>query len=141
MTVPALAPCLAATLRFALATFMVAAGVMHFVVPRFYEQIVPPPLPASFVVVVSGVAEVALGVGLLFARTRREAAWGVVALLVAIFPANVYMAVSGVQLTDLPSWMSQPTTVARYARLPVQLVFLAWAWLVTGRGTEIIERS
>ena len=64
-----------------------------------------------------------------------------VALLVAIFPANVYMAVSGVQLTDLPSWMSQPTTVARYARLPVQLVFLAWAWLVTGRGTEIIERS
>lgn len=141
MRVPNLAPWLAATLRFALAAFMVVAGVMHFVVPRFYEQIVPPPLPASFVVVVSGVAEVALGFGLLFARTRRAAAWGVLALLVAVFPANVYMAVSGVELVDLPSWMAQPSTAARYGRLPVQLVFLAWAWLVTGPDPRLSERS
>jgi uncharacterized membrane protein len=134
MSPPTLAPWLEAALRWSLALFMVVAGVMHFVAPTFYAQIVPPPLPATLIVALSGFAEIALGVGLAFEPTRRAAAWGTVALLVAVFPANVYMAVSGVQLTELPSWMSQPTTAARYARLPVQLVFLAWAWVVTRRA-------
>lgn len=141
MTPPRLAPWLEATLRWALALFMVVAGVMHFVAPRFYEQIVPPPLPATIIVVLSGLAEIALGVGLAFEPTRRAAAWGTVALLVAVFPANVYMAVSGVELVDLPSWMAQPSTAARYGRLPVQLVFLAWAWLVTRAAPKLSERS
>jgi uncharacterized membrane protein len=110
---------------------MVVAGTMHFVIPRFYEQMVPPPLPASLTVIASGLAEILLGIALAFDRTRRLAAWGIVALLIAVFPANVYMAVSGVELTDLPSWMTQPSTLARYARLPFQALFLAWAWLFT----------
>jgi uncharacterized membrane protein len=130
---PSLPAWFEALLRWSLALFMVVAGVMHFVAPRFYEQIVPPPLPAGPVVVVSGLAEIALGVALAFEGTRRRAAWGVVALLVAVFPANLYMAFSGVVLTDLPSWMAQPSAAARYGRLPVQLVFLAWAWLVAER--------
>jgi uncharacterized membrane protein len=138
---PKLAPWLEAALRWALALFMVVAGVMHFVAPRFYEQIVPPPLPATTVVVLSGLAEIALGVGLAFEPTRRAAAWGTVALLVAVFPANVYLAISSVELVGLPAWMPQPSTAARYGRLPVQLVFLAWAWLVTRPDSDLSERS
>lgn len=112
----------------------VFAGVMHFVVPGFYEQIVPPQLPLRHaIVIVSGLAEIALGVGVLVPKTRRLSAWGLVALLVAVFPANVYMATSGVQLEGLPSFMSQPTPTARWVRLPFQAVFLAWAWLFTRR--------
>lgn len=126
-------PRLWSVLRALLVVFLIFAGAMHFVIPKFYEQIVPPPLPAGPVVILSGLAEIALGALLAVERSRRLAAWGAVALLIAVFPANLYMAISNVQLTDLPAWMEQPTTAARWGRLPVQLVFLAWAWLFTRR--------
>lgn len=110
----------------------VIAGVMHFVVPDLYVQIVPPLLPFRLALVyASGFAEVALGVGLLFERTRRLAAWGIIALLVAIFPANVYMATSDVVIQGAPEGIGDPSEAARWGRLPFQAVFILWAWWYT----------
>ena len=81
----------------------VVAGVLHFLRPHLYVQIVPPQLPAPLVLVyLSGLAEVTVGVGLLYSRTRQAAAWATIALLLAVFPANVYMATSGVVVEGAP---------------------------------------
>lgn len=117
----------------------VIAGLMHFVVPELYVQIVPPPLPFPFgLVYLSGVAEVVLGAGLLFESTRRLAAWGVIGLLVAVFPANVYMATSDVVIQGTPGGTADPSQAARWGRLPIQVVLVLWAWWYTlpmGNGT------
>jgi uncharacterized membrane protein len=113
-------------LRMALAVFVIGAGVMHFVSPRGFERIVPSYLPAPrALVLVSGACEIALGVLLLVPSTRLVAALGLMALFVAVFPANVHMAQHKVSLGNrsLPTWLL-------WARLPFQLVFIAWAWLV-----------
>jgi len=112
---------------YAMASAYVVAGVLHFAVPDIYVQIVPPVLPAALsLVYLSGVAEVAVGVGLLVPRTRRYAAWATVALLVAVFPANVYMATSGVVVEGVPGG-GDPSALVRWGRLPFQgvLVLLA----------------
>jgi len=119
----------------------VIAGVMHFVVPDLYVQIVPPYLPFPLALVyASGVAEAVLGAGLLFERTRRLAAWGIIALLVAIFPANVYMATSDVVIQGAPEFIRDPSEAGRWGRLPFQAVLIAWAWWYTrpmpGEDTE-----
>ena len=68
----------------------VIAGVLHFVAPEMYERVVPPQFPRPRTLVyLSGSAEIVLGIGVLFERTRRRSAWGLVALLVAVFPANI----------------------------------------------------
>ena len=110
-------------IRLLLSALFVGAGVSHLQRPEMWERIVPPPLPAYTCVIVSGLAEICLGLAYLFAPSR--AAWGLVALLIAIFPANIYMAVAGVKFGDFPSqpWMA-------WARLPVQFVLIAlvlWA--------------
>lgn len=95
---------------------------MHFVKPGLYVKIVPPGLPAPRTLVyVSGVAEMAGGLGLLVPRLRRPAACGLVLLLAAVFPANIYMAVDGIQLTQrpLPVWLL-------WARLPLQGILMWW---------------
>ena len=109
-----------------LAAFFVASGVNHFVSPRFYRAIVPPPLrdDAKLVVDVSGVAEVLGGLGVLLPRTRRAAGAGLVALLVAVFPANVYMAREPERFRRIPRW-------ALLARLPLQPLMIWWAWRAT----------
>jgi len=109
-----------------LAAFFVASGVNHFVSPRFYRAIVPPPLrdDAKLVVDVSGVAEVLGGLGVLLPRTRRAAGAGLVALLVAVFPANVYMAREPDRFRRFPRW-------ALFARLPLQPLMIWWAWRAT----------
>jgi uncharacterized membrane protein len=114
-------------LRWLLALAMVAVGVQHFTNPVFFERIVPPWVPsASLAVSVSGVAEILGGIGLLVPRTRRAAAWGLIALFIAVFPANVHMAVHHISPgpTPVPAW-------AAWARLPFQAVFIAWAWWFT----------
>ncbi|WP_267643670.1 DoxX family protein [Haloarchaeobius amylolyticus] len=119
-------------LLYVMGVLYVVAGVMHFVVPQVYAQIIPPFLPAPLALVyLSGVAEIVLGLGVMVPRTRRVAAWGLIALLVAIFPANVYMATSDVVLTGAPAAIRDPSGVGRWARLPLQAVLVLWAWWYT----------
>ena len=114
-------------LRYVLAALMVLAGVAHFRTPKPFERIVPSWLPAHRAIVyVSGVFEVLGGVGLLVPATQRWAAWGLVALFIAVFPANVNMAIHRIPLgkKELPTW-------ALWLRLPLQGVLVAWAWAYT----------
>jgi uncharacterized membrane protein len=110
----------------ALAVLMVVAGALHFIYPRAYARIVPAYLPAPMALVyLSGVAEICGGLGLLFPPTRTLAAWGLVVLFIAIFPANVNMAVNHIGFSRKP-----PPAWALWARLPLQAVLIAWAYWV-----------
>lgn len=111
-----------------LAAFFVGAGANHFLSPRFYEAIVPPPLRGHtrLVVQASGVAEVAGGLGVMLPLTRRLSGAGLVALLAAVFPANLYMAQKPERFKQIPRW-------ALYARLPLQPAMMLWAWRATRR--------
>jgi uncharacterized membrane protein len=107
------------------------AGVNHFVMPRAYERIVPPSLKsrARNVVAVSGVAEMVAGTAVLLPWTRRPAGLGLIALLAAVFPANLYMARSPDEFRRIPRW-------ALYARLPLQPLMMWWAWSATKRPSS-----
>ncbi|MDU0372202.1 DoxX family protein [Hymenobacter endophyticus] len=108
--------------RLALALLFLVAGAAHFLRPQPFVRIVPPYLPEPLLLVyLSGAAEVAGGLGLLLPATRRWAAWGLVLLLVAVFPANLYMLQSHGAGLPVPLW-------ALWLRLPLQLVLIAWAW-------------
>jgi uncharacterized membrane protein len=112
---------------FLLALFFVAAGVTHFTNPEFFVAIVPPALPAPLTLVyVSGVFEILGGLAVLWPATRAAAGVGLVLLLLAVYPANLYMAFAPERFVaqGTPLW-------ALYARLPVQFVFIAWAWWAT----------
>jgi uncharacterized membrane protein len=99
------------------------AGVMHFVIPRTYESIVPDYLPARRAIVyASGLAEIAGGGGMLHPRTRRIAGWWSIATLLAVFPANVHMARHPDRYPTIPGGRA-----ALLARLPLQALFIAWA--------------
>lgn len=124
-------------LRGALALLMVTAGVMHFVAPEPFEAIMPDYLPwHGFWVWLSGVFEVLGGIGILIPRTREWAGWGLIALLIAVFPANVWMATEGIQVEGLPM-----TPAMAWARLPMQAVLIWMAWWVTRAPVEQRERS
>jgi uncharacterized membrane protein len=99
----------------------IAAGAVHFVRPGMYERIVPPQFGhASELVAISGLAEIAGGAGLLFAPTRRAAGIGLIALLLAVWPANIYMAVEADRFAKIsPAW-------ALWSRVPLQLVLMWW---------------
>ena len=104
------------------AIFYVGAGCLHFIRPEPYLRIMPSYLPwHSQLVTISGFFEILGGLGLLFPQTRRAAAWGLVALLVAVFPANVFMATNPVEAgaASLPA-------VLRWGRLPLQVVLVWW---------------
>ncbi|WP_256390897.1 DoxX family protein [Natronoarchaeum rubrum] len=123
-------------LLYLMAPAYVVAGVLHFVVPELYVQIVPPIFPAALALVyLSGLAEIAVGIGLLLPRTRQYAAWATVALLVAIFPANVYMATHGVVIDGLPGG-GDPSAIVRWGRLPLQGVLILWALWYTRPSPE-----
>ena len=118
--------------RFSLAALMVAAGTLHFINPGPFVKIVPTWLPhPQALVYVSGFFEVVGGVGLLIRPLRRAAAWGLIALFVAVFPANVNMAVNDIALEGLPH-----NRLIYWWRLPLQGVLIGWAWWLTGdRGS------
>jgi uncharacterized membrane protein len=100
---------------------MLAAGINHFVMPRTYEAIMPDVLPAHReLVLLSGLAEALGGAGTLHPATRRAAGWWLIAVLIAVFPANVHMALHPERYPQIPH-------AALLARLPLQLVML---WLV-----------
>ncbi len=118
----------------ALAAFFTIAGVMHFVRPRAYEAIVPPYVPEPRQAVqISGLAEVVGGVAVITPATRGFARWWLLAVLVAVFPANLHMAVNpeqvaerGVPADKIPRWLL-------WARLPLQPLMMWWAWRATTR--------
>lgn len=112
-------------MRWVLGLLFIAAGVNHFANPDFYVRIMPPYLPwHRELVLVSGVFEILGGIGLLIPRLQIAAAWGLIALLVAVFPANLHMALHP---NDYPRF----PPVALWGRLPLQAVLLAWAYWFT----------
>jgi len=120
-------PRLRRPLLYLMGSAFVVAGLLHFIVPELYVQIIPPFFPAPLALVyLSGIAEIAVGTGLLIPRTRRHAAWATVALLVAIFPANIYMATHGVVIEGMPGG-GDPSELVRWGRLPLQGVLILWA--------------
>jgi uncharacterized membrane protein len=113
-------------MRALLGTTFIAMGVLHHTHTRLFERIMPKYLPMHReAVLVSGVAEIAGGVGVLVPKARPLARWWLLALLTAVFPANVNMALNPGEYKEVPAW-------ALWARLPFQGVF---AWLVW-RATE-----
>lgn len=115
-------------LLYVMAVFYVAAGLNHFVSPEIYLPMMPPYLPAHRdLVMLSGIAEVGLGIAVLVPTLRRWAAWGLIALLVAVFPANLHIA-----LHDVPLFgRSTGFGIWNWVRLPLQAVLIAWAWWYT----------
>ena len=110
-----------------LAALFVVAGTMHFVLSTAYVKVMPPWLPAPLLLVqISGLAEILGGLGLLVPATRVFAAWGLVALLVAVLPANTQMALDHARWPAIPVW-------ALWARVPVQAPLIWWAWVYTRR--------
>jgi len=108
--------------RLLLAAFFVCAGVMHFIKPAFYVAIVPPYLPRpKTLVLLSGVFEILGGIGVLFPPLQNAAGIGLIALLVAVFPANIFMAQSHIQKLGLdgPAWLL-------LMRLPLQSLLIWW---------------
>jgi uncharacterized membrane protein len=116
--------------RWLLTVFMVGAGVNHFVSPDHYVAMMPAMLPEPLLLVqISGVAEILGGLGLILPATRRIAAWGLIALLVAVFPANLNMAINHLPVGPyrVPSW-------ALWARLPLQVLLIWWVSSFTRRA-------
>ena len=112
-----------------LAAFFALSGTLHFAIPRSYEAIVPRGIPAKEAVAISGVAEIAGGLMVLHPASRRLGRWWLLALLLAVFPANVHMAVNpeqvdGLDLDRLPRW-------ALWVRLPLQPLAMLWVWRAT----------
>ena len=108
-----------------LAAFFVAAGGNHFLNPDFYVQIMPPYLPAHLeLVYLSGFFEAIGGIAILVPGIRRLAGWGLIIVLLAVFPANIHMALH-------PALYPTISAVALYVRLPLQFVFIAWAFWAT----------
>ncbi|WP_440990649.1 DoxX family protein [Haloarchaeobius baliensis] len=119
-------------LLYVMGPLYIVAGILHFVAPDAYERVVPPQFPRPReLVYLSGIAEIALGVGVLLPSTRKRSAWGLVALLAAVFPANVYMATDDVAAAVAPAWATDIARVAAWLRLPLQAVLALWAWWYT----------
>ncbi|MHA3789864.1 DoxX family protein [Flavobacterium hauense] len=108
-----------------MASLYILAGINHFRVPRIYVKMIPSLLPAPKTLnAVSGIAEIILGILLCIPTVSAFAAWGIIALLIAIFPANIYMYTNEKASMGLPKWV-------RLIRLPLQLTLIYWAFLYT----------
>ena len=102
--------------------FFIGAGMMHFIRPEFYLKLMPPFIPwHAAMVQLSGLCEILGGLGLLYPKTRRMAGWGLVALLVAVFPANLYMATNPVE-----AGAAAMSPLIRWGRLPLQALLIWW---------------
>lgn len=109
-------------LRGLLGVFLVLQGINHFVLDGFFVRAIPSWLPwPMFLVYLSGIAEIGLGVAVLIPRIRILAGWGIVALLIAVFPANIEMALH-------PEQWPEVSPAILWARLPFQALFVYWVW-------------
>ena len=110
---------------FGISVFFIYFGIDHFINPEFYLSIMPPIFPLHLeAVYLSGLFEILGGVGVLIARTRSIAGWGLLTLLIAVYPANIYMALTPEAFPDIPLF-------ARYFRLALQFLFFYWAYSIT----------
>ncbi len=108
-------------LKYLLAISFVLAGINHFLNPAFYLRMMPPYFPAhSFLIYLSGFLEIALGILLVVPRFTRRAAFGMIALLIAVYPANFYMAQNPELFSEFSPWMIR-------LRLPLQFIIILWA--------------
>lgn len=108
-----------------IAIAFIAAGTNHFLNPEFYLQMMPPVLPAhELLVAVSGIAEIVLGILLLIPKTQIAAAWSLIILLIAVYPANIYMAMEAGKSIDISPMLA-------YIRLPFQFLFIYLVYLFT----------
>ncbi len=113
--------------RWLLAAFMITAGTLHFINPQPFVQIVPGFLPYPLALVyISGFFEILGGIGLLLPWVSRAAAWGLIALFIAVFPANINMALNEIVISGLPY-----NALLYWGRLPLQGVLITWAWWFT----------
>lgn len=119
-------------------TLYIATGSLHFVLTRTYTGIMPSFLPAHRqLVFISGAAEILGGLGILLPQTRRLAAWGLILLLIAVFPANLTMITEHARFPTVPLWVA-------WLRLPLQLPLIFWAWIYTRddvRGAQRLHTS
>ena len=108
-----------------ISVFFIYFGIDHFINPEFYLSIMPPIFPLHLeAVYLSGLFEILGGVGVLIARTRSIAGWGLLALLIAVYPANIYMALTPEAFPDI-------SLFALYFRLALQFLFFYWAYSIT----------
>ena len=115
--------------RALLAVFFITAGILHFVFPASYVKVMPPWLPVHWeLVTLSGVCEIAGGVGVLIPALRRWAGWGLILLCLAVLPANVQMLLNFHADHSPLLWQ-----VLLVLRLPLQLLLMWWIWLATQR--------
>ncbi|KQS31095.1 hypothetical protein [Dyadobacter sp. Leaf189] len=115
---------------YAMAFVYIFAGVMHFVKAELFLGIVPEFLPAPLAIVyISGICEFAFGSMLLYPKTRNAAAWLIILLLIAVFPANIKMAMDYQQQQNSHLWIA-------LLRLPLQFVLIWWAWLYTNHAAR-----
>jgi uncharacterized membrane protein len=129
-------------LRGILAVCIIIVGITHFIRPEQYARIVPPQLPYPVeLVYISGFFEILGGIGLMIPFVSVAAAWGLIALFIAVFPANINMAVNNIPIEGIPH-----NQILYWVRLPFQAVLIAWAYWYTRKpqeqlGAEIIEKT
>lgn len=125
--------------RVILAVSIIIVGITHFAVPEPYVKIMPPQLPYPLgLVYLSGFYEILGGIGLLVPPVSQAAAWGLILLFIAVFPANINMAVNHIKIETIP-YSDSPWVQA--VRLPFQAVFIAWAWWYTKPSDKEIQAS
>ena len=119
-------------LRFIFSVSLIVVGITHFIKPDQYVRIVPPQLPYPLeLVYISGFFEILGGIGILIPFVRVAAAWGLIALFIAVFPANINMAVNSIPIEGIPHY-----PLLYWVRLPFQAVLIAWAWWYTRKTEE-----
>lgn len=125
--------------RVILAVSIIIVGMTHFVVPQPFVKIMPPQLPYPLgLVYLSGFYEILGGIGLLVPPVSQAAAWGLILLFIAVFPANINMAVNHIKIETIP-YSDSPWLQA--IRLPFQAVFIAWAWWYTKPSDKAKQAS
>ncbi len=120
-------------LRGFLAISIIIVGTTHFIKPEQFARIVPPPFPPFPSVYISGFFEILGGIGLLFPFVSVAAAWGLISLFIAVYPANIYMTLHNIQVDGIPH-----NPALYWARLPLQALLIAWAyWYTRNPETQI----
>ena len=118
-------------LLYTTAALYITAGIFHFIFTKRYVDIMPAWLPAAVALVyISGLCELIGGLLLIPSYTRRFAAWGIIALLIAVFPANIQMTIDYFQTNNSYKWIT-------IARLPFQPLLIYWAWKFTRKRKEV----